>query len=84
MSDGIPDELTLLERAQSGDGDAFEAIYQQHERRVYSICLGMTKNTADAEDMAQESFLKIYRKLRQFRGDSQLSTWIHRLPLMRY
>jgi len=52
-----------------------------HERRVYSLCLRMTGNTAEAEDLAQEAFLQLFRKISTFRGESAFSTWLHRLAV---
>ncbi len=69
----------LIERAQQGDSAAFEELYTLHKRRVYGICLRMVRNQADAEDLAQEAFLQLFRKLKLFRGESQFSTWLHRL-----
>ena len=59
----------------------FAALYEMHERRVYSLCLRMTGNTAEAEDLAQEAFLQLFRKVSTFRGESAFSTWLHRLAV---
>ncbi len=69
----------LIARAQQGDEAAFEALYQAHKRRVYSLCLRMTSDPADAEDLAQEAFLQLFRKISTFRGESAFTTWLHRL-----
>ena len=61
-------EAELIERAKQGDEAAFEALYHQHKRRVYSLCLRMVSNPAQAEDLAQEAFLQLYRKIGTFRG----------------
>ncbi|MBV9670873.1 MAG: sigma-70 family RNA polymerase sigma factor [Acidobacteriales bacterium] len=74
-------EADAIERAKSGDGYAFELLYQMHKRRVYSLCLRMTGNTAEAEDLTQEAFLQLYRKIATFRGESAFSTWLHRLSV---
>lgn len=66
-------------RAQQGDESAFTALYNLHKRRVYSLCLRMTSNTAEAEDLTQEAFLQLFRKISTFRGESAFSTWLHRL-----
>ncbi|MBI4470158.1 MAG: RNA polymerase sigma factor [Acidobacteria bacterium] len=60
---------------------SFEALYDQHKRRVYSLCLRMLGNSTDAEDLTQEVFLQVYRKLDSFRGESSFSTWLHRLTV---
>jgi RNA polymerase sigma-70 factor, ECF subfamily len=67
--------------AQQGDPLAFERIYRLHSARVYALCLRMVGNTAEAEDLTQEAFLKVLRKIRTFRGDSAFSTWLHRIAV---
>jgi len=74
-------EAEAIERAKGGDGESFEALYGMHKRRVYSLCLRMTGNTAEAEDLTQEAFLQLYRKIATFRGESAFSTWLHRLAV---
>ena len=74
-----PSEAELIERAKQGNAEAFQALYDKHKRRVYSLCLRMTANTAEAEDLAQEAFLQLFRKIATFRGESAFSTWLHRL-----
>ncbi len=76
-----PNEAELIERAKQGDAQAFQALYDKHKRRVYSLCLRMTANTAEAEDLTQEAFLQLYRKIGTFRGESAFSTWLHRLSV---
>jgi RNA polymerase sigma-70 factor, ECF subfamily len=75
---GDPDALA---RAQAGDPHAFADIYGQHKRRIYSLCLRMVNNAAEAEDLTQEAFLQLHRKIATFRGDSAFSTWLHRLAI---
>ncbi len=72
-------ETQLIARAQRGDEEAFAALFEAHKRRVYSLCLRMTGDTAEAEDLAQEAFLQLFRKVSTFRGESAFSTWLHRL-----
>ncbi len=74
-------EAELIERAKQGDAQAFQALYDKHKRRVYSLCLRMTSNTAEAEDLTQEAFLQLFRKIGTFRGESAFSTWLHRLSV---
>ena len=69
----------LILRAQRGEEQAFTALFEAHKRRVYSLCLRMTGDTAEAEDLAQEAFLQLFRKISTFRGESAFSTWLHRL-----
>jgi RNA polymerase sigma-70 factor (ECF subfamily) len=63
------------------DMSGFDTLYQQHYRRVYSICLRMTGNTGEAEDLTQDVFLQLHRKLKSFRGESAFTTWLHRLTV---
>ena len=74
-------EAEAIDRAKRGDAESFEALYGLHKRRVYSLCLRMTGNTDDAEDLTQEAFLQLYRKIATFRGESAFSTWVHRLAV---
>jgi RNA polymerase sigma-70 factor, ECF subfamily len=74
-------ETQLIARAKEGDEAAFEALFETHKRRVYSLCLRMTGNTAEAEDLTQEAFLQLFRKISTFRGESAFSTWLHRLAV---
>src|SRR4030095_13638669 len=59
----------------------FEELYQKHQRRVYSICLRMTRNVSEAEDLTQEVFIHLFRKIGSFRGESAFTTWLHRLTV---
>jgi RNA polymerase sigma-70 factor, ECF subfamily len=74
-------EPEAIERAKQGDAEAFEFLYNLHKRRVYSLCLRMTGNTASAEDLTQEAFLQLFRKIGTFRGESAFSTWLHRMAV---
>jgi RNA polymerase sigma-70 factor (ECF subfamily) len=72
-------EAEIIRRAQSGDAEAFEHLYRLHSRRVYALCIRMTANSSLAEDLTQEAFLQVFRKIRSFRGNSAFSTWLHRV-----
>jgi RNA polymerase sigma-70 factor, ECF subfamily len=74
-------KLTLVQRARQGDGDAFTELFELHRGRVYCLCLSMTKEHFEAEDMTQETFLQVFRSLATFRGDSAFSTWVHRVAI---
>jgi len=77
-----PDSVSLkaiVRLAQQGDAAAFETIFQLHSRRVYALCLRMVSDPAEAEDLAQEAFLQLFRKIQTFRGESAFSSWLHRL-----
>ncbi len=76
-----PVEDDVLARAQAGDHQAFAELYARHKRRIYSLCLRMVNNVAEAEDLTQEAFLQLHRKIATFRGDSAFSTWLHRLAV---
>ena len=67
--------------AQLGDPSAFEIIYQKYASRVYALCLRMLRDPVEAEDLTQEAFLQLFRKLNTFRGESAFSTWLHRLTV---
>src|SRR6267154_1847295 len=74
-----PSTAELITRAQRGEEKAFEALFHQHWQRVYSLCLRMIGNTAEAEELTQDAFLQVFRKIHTFRGESAFSTWLHRL-----
>lgn len=79
MAEG--DDRELVERFARGDSKAFDTIVEKYEQRVYAIALRMTGNVEDARDTMQEVFISALRALRSFRGDAQLSTWIHRVAV---
>ncbi len=74
-------DFDLTQAASHGDMAAFEEIYQRHHRRVYSICLRMLQNAYEAEDLTQDVFIQLYRKVGSFRGDSAFTTWLHRMTV---
>jgi len=74
-------EAEAIDKAKAGDAECFSLLYGLHKRRVYSLTLRMTGNTAEAEDLTQEAFLQLYRKISTFRGESAFSTWLHRLAV---
>jgi RNA polymerase sigma-70 factor, ECF subfamily len=74
-------DFVLTQAAGKGDMLAFEEIYTRHHRRVYSICLRMLQNAHEAEDLTQEVFIQLYRKIGSFRGDSAFTTWLHRMTV---
>lgn len=74
-------EYSTIRQAQRGDPAAFAWLYEQHKRRVYSLCYRMVNNFAQAEELTQDTFLQVYRKLKTFRGDSAFSTWLHRITV---
>jgi RNA polymerase sigma-70 factor (ECF subfamily) len=80
----LPSDLSeqqAIHGAKQGDSDCFESLYHRHKRHVYTLCLRITRNTAEAEDLTQEVFLQLFRKLTTFRGESAFSTWLHRVAV---
>jgi RNA polymerase sigma-70 factor (ECF subfamily) len=74
----LPD-LALVARAKAGDLDAFEALTNRHEQRVYSLALRMLRHQQDAEDVTQQTFLSALENLGGFRGDASFATWLLRI-----
>jgi RNA polymerase sigma-70 factor (ECF subfamily) len=74
-------EADAIRLAQAGNAGAFEFLYDLHSRRVYALCLRMVGNPSDAEDLMQEAFLQLFRKIGTFRGESAFSTWLHRMTV---
>jgi RNA polymerase sigma-70 factor, ECF subfamily len=83
----IPEKDTIR-MAQEGNAAAFEQLYRRYSRRVYALCLRMVSNDSEAEDLTQETFLTLFRKIHTFRGEAKFSTWLHQLTfnlvLMRF
>jgi RNA polymerase sigma-70 factor (ECF subfamily) len=79
--DASAPDLELCKLASGGNIAAFEIIYQRYHRRTYSLCLRMTGSQTEAEDLTQEVFIQLFRKVGSFRGDSAFSTWLHRLTV---
>ena len=83
----IPDEKSnrpdeeLARLAADGDAAAFDEIYSRHRRFVYSLAVRMTRNQADAEDVTQESFVSVLRRVGSFRGEASFTTWLYRLVI---
>jgi RNA polymerase sigma-70 factor, ECF subfamily len=74
-------DKNVVRLAQQGDVVAFERIYRLHSRKVYSLCLRMAGDASEAEDLTQEVFLQLFRKISTFRGESAFSTWLHRMAV---
>lgn len=72
-------ELTIIRRVQHGDAEAFGMLVEAYQKNVFNVALQMTGNREDAQDMAQEAFLKAYSSLNSFRGDSKFSSWLYRI-----
>src|SRR3712207_1424733 len=67
--------------AGAGDSQAFEQLYRRHYRRVYALCLRMLQYPTLAEDLTQEVFVNLFTKIGSFRGESQFTTWLHRMTV---
>ncbi|MFZ4984307.1 MAG: RNA polymerase sigma factor [Blastocatellia bacterium] len=74
-------DYDLTQASAAGDMVAFEVLYERHQRRVYSLCLRMVANATEAEDLSQEVFVQLFRKVGSFRGESAFTTWLHRLTV---
>ncbi len=74
-------DLETLHLAQAGNEEALSAIFETHKSKIYSICLRMCGNPAEADDLTQDAFLQIFRKIGAFREESALSTWLHRVAV---
>jgi RNA polymerase sigma-70 factor (ECF subfamily) len=71
----------LVERALAGDGDAFGEVVRRWERKIYALAYGITGSVEDARDATQETFIAAYRNLPRFRGEAQVSSWLHRIAV---
>src|SRR5450631_3136780 len=80
MSADVSD-LSLVRRVQSGDKGAFDALVLKYQHKVTKLVMRYVRNPAEAEDIAQEAFIKAYRALAQFRGDSAFYTWLYRIAI---
>ena len=74
-------DYELAQKAGDGDLSAFEELYRRHFRRVYALALRMTANPEEAEDLAQETFIQLFKKIGSFRGESAFTTWLHRMTV---
>jgi RNA polymerase sigma-70 factor (ECF subfamily) len=68
-------------RAKTADVDAFEALYNEHAGRVYALCLRLTSNPVEARDLTQDTFVRAWEALPNFRGDANITTWLHRIAV---
>ena len=81
--DTVPDEHAWVARARAGDTDAFRKLVERHRDRAYALAFRMLGSATDAEEAAQDAFLRAWRALPQFRGESAFSTWLHRIVVRR-
>src|SRR5579872_3329530 len=81
QTEATANEQQQIAKAQLGDEKAFEFLYNRYKRRVSFICYKMTRDPAQAEDLTQEAFMQVFRKLRSYRGESAFGTWLHRVTV---
>jgi RNA polymerase sigma-70 factor, ECF subfamily len=81
VAGGEPNEAEIIARAQAGDAAAFHWLYEKHYRRVFALSWRMVGNHAIAEELTQDTFLQVFRRLNTFRGDARFSTWLHRIAV---
>jgi RNA polymerase sigma-70 factor (ECF subfamily) len=74
-------DAELVARCRAGDSDAFEALYREHSPRLYALARRMTGSSPESEDLLQEIFLQVHRKLGSYRGDAAVGTWLYRLAI---
>ena len=75
----MTNETELIEQLKRGDETAFKAIVEQWQDMVYNTILGIVQNETEAEDLAQDVFIKVFEKISSFKGDSKFSTWLYRI-----
>jgi RNA polymerase sigma-70 factor (ECF subfamily) len=75
------DEREVLDRIRAGDIDAVQVLFNEHRTRIYRVCLLYTDNADDAKDVLQETFLRAYKSVGRFRGDSSFTTWLTRIAI---
>ena len=80
-AESTTEEHGWIRKAQAADPAAFEALYRMHVDKVYGICLRMTGNVTEAEDCTQDTFIQVWGKLNDFRGESTFGTWLHRVAV---
>jgi RNA polymerase sigma factor (sigma-70 family) len=74
-----PDDRTLVARAKAGDDDSYEELVRRYQQRIYGLCYHLTSNHEDASDLTQEAFVKAWKALQSFKGDSSFYTWVYRI-----
>ncbi len=77
----ILQDQTLIHAIKQGDQIAFQSLVRQYQDRIFHVCLSFVPVQEDAEDLAQEVFVEVFRSINSFRGDSKLGTWIHRIAI---
>lgn len=80
---GTMSEADIIHQLQQGSEQAFRQLVDKYQRLVVNTCFGMVHSTEDAEDIAQEVFIEVFRSIQNFRADSKLSTWLYRIAVNR-
>lgn len=78
-SEAPVDDFALVQRCQRGELDAYEVLVMRYQQRIYNVIYGIVRNAGDAEELCQEAFVKAWRSLKNFKGDSSFYTWIYRI-----
>jgi RNA polymerase sigma-70 factor (ECF subfamily) len=78
---GEGSETDLVRRAAEGDVEAYETLYRKHVGRIHALCLRMARDRSEADDLTQETFIRVWERLGSFRGESGFSTWLHRVAV---
>jgi RNA polymerase sigma-70 factor (ECF subfamily) len=79
MQKSTPEDSAIIARFQSGKKEAFDDLVQKHRDRVYRYAIHLTKNAEEANDVVEDAFIRVYRSLMDFRGDSMFTTWLYRI-----
>ena len=84
MEKGMEEEKRLIERTQSGDRLAFKQIVESHKKMVYYLAYDLTGNHQDAEDLSQQTFIRMYNSISKFRGEAKICTWLRKITVNLY
>ncbi len=76
-------EIEIIQKLQQGNEQAFREMVENYQKMVVNTCFGMVHNTEDAEDIAQEVFIEVFRSIQNFRADAKFSTWLYRIAVNR-
>lgn len=78
---GYTQDYEIAQKVAAGDMELFEQLYNENHKRVFNICLRMVRNASEAEDITQQVFINLFRKIGSFRGDAAFKTWLHRMTV---
>ncbi len=80
----MTNESILIEKISSGDKNAFRQLFEQYTKKIFYLSLNLTSNHQDAEDLSQEVFIKVYKNIKQFKGEASLGSWLYRITVNTY